>query len=582
MALRNFIEINVSHQIEEDDANAIAAENKIDVMKEEMMFNVFVQIGVLEAEFDRCRKQLFSELQKTHDRIADLDKEVDKKSGIIVSLKRKIAMDIARKKDQLSALKLEYSEKDGENIRLRKEMLTLYECKDQLVGEIKNANDRIAVLNKEVKKKSDIIVDLKREISEQKDTFAENIASKEEKLRILSIELNEKHEINNVLKKENDTLQENYKKEIKYLQNLNVEHKKNIERLNDHIKKMNIDMKNVSCKHRKETEQLEYDLNETRHAFTCKENEIKVRSTELEYQIDTLETEKRKLGEIVETLNTEVKTLKSTQKQLEKRKADNANENVEDKTFERLNKTCQTDWTYDNPRLSYLTRPTKIAEDYAELYDNEWTDLFDDIELATEEENISFILHILMKTSAICSDLSNCHKKRIQDAFCKLTSTSQIKRFDPNKEEDIHSEEEETGSTAVEFEKDFGLVTKEEILIESDFGLLQKSQKESIFDVKNFFETKLSKEVETTLTKLIIGESRELKIKRQDGLERYIAKCVNTCWLMCQHDPPLFLEFSDIKESTPFDTNKYKPYISSGKFIDFIVMPAVYLHEKGP
>jgi hypothetical protein len=33
-------------------------------------------------------------------RIADLDKEVNKKSGIIVGLKKGFAMDIARKKDQ--------------------------------------------------------------------------------------------------------------------------------------------------------------------------------------------------------------------------------------------------------------------------------------------------------------------------------------------------------------------------------------------------------------------------------------------------------------------------------------------------
>jgi hypothetical protein len=51
---------------------------------------------------------------------------------------------------------------------------------------------------------------------------------------------------------------------------------------------------------------------------------------------------------------------------------------------------------------------------------------------------------------------------------------------------------------------------------------------------------------------------------------------------MCRHNPPVFIEFPDVKENIPFDTNKYKPYTRSGKYIDHIVWPAIHLHEGGP
>ncbi|XP_060589659.1 uncharacterized protein LOC132744884 [Ruditapes philippinarum] len=118
------------------------------------------------------------------------------------------------------------------------------------------------------------------------------------------------------------------------------------------------------------------------------------------------------------------------------------------------------------------------------------------------------------------------------------------------------------------------------IRIESDFELLQKEQKKTIMDAKNFFENQLAKEVETTVAD-IIGKAFHADSEKTT-LKTYIQKCVNICWSMYRHNPPVFIELPELKESTPFDTNKYKPYTSSGKFIDYIVWPALYLHEDGP
>lgn len=45
--------------------------------------------------------------------------------------------------------------------------------------------------------------------------------------------------------------------------------------------------------------------------------------------------------------------------------------------------------------LSDPNRPTKLAEQFSELYDNEWTDAFEELEHMTDSERISYLLYIL-------------------------------------------------------------------------------------------------------------------------------------------------------------------------------------------
>lgn len=60
-------------------------------------------------------------------------------------------------------------------------------------------------------------------------------------------------------------------------------------------------------------------------------------------------------------------------------------------------------------------------------------------------------------------------------------------------------------------------------------------------------------------------------------------KCVDVCWSMSQHVPPVFINFDEIRcGSLNFNTDMYKPYTKTGKYVDFVVWPALYLHEGGP
>ena len=63
--------------------------------------------------------------------------------------------------------------------------------------------------------------------------------------------------------------------------------------------------------------------------------------------------------------------------------------------FSRFSKVAAAQLTHDNPNIADLSdknRPTKLAEAFSELYDNEWTDAYfafeDDPQNTTTEEDI--------------------------------------------------------------------------------------------------------------------------------------------------------------------------------------------------
>ncbi|CAC5403598.1 unnamed protein product [Mytilus coruscus] len=62
-------------------------------------------------------------------------------------------------------------------------------------------------------------------------------------------------------------------------------------------------------------------------------------------------------------------------------------------------------------------------------------------------------------------------------------------------------------------------------------------------------------------------------------VETFIKKTLSLCWLMNIVDPPAIL----ITESSgKFNTDLFKFYTKSGSKVDYVVWPAVFLHEGGP
>ena len=54
--------------------------------------------------------------------------------------------------------------------------------------------------------------------------------------------------------------------------------------------------------------------------------------------------------------------------------------------------------TYGNPNIADLSdsrRPTKLAEEFSELYDNEWTDAFEALDDRDDKDKVTHLLNIL-------------------------------------------------------------------------------------------------------------------------------------------------------------------------------------------
>ena len=62
---------------------------------------------------------------------------------------------------------------------------------------------------------------------------------------------------------------------------------------------------------------------------------------------------------------------------------------------------------------------------------------------------------------------------------------------------------------------------------------------------------------------------------------QYTTKCLELCWLMNMHDPPVAIGNPPAKHSV-FDGTFYKEYTRSGSVVEFVVWLPLLLHENGP
>jgi hypothetical protein len=77
----------------------------------------------------------------------------------------------------------------------------------------------------------------------------------------------------------------------------------------------------------------------------------------------------------------------------------------------------------------------------------------------------------------------------------------------------------------------------------------------------------------------IVLPNIQLSSYHQQDIDAYLSLCVEISWLMVVQDPPLVL---NDKAQDRFDTNTFKDYTKRGPFVEFVVWPALLLHESGP
>ncbi|KAL3878831.1 hypothetical protein ACJMK2_031159 [Sinanodonta woodiana] len=246
---------------------------------------------------------------------------------------------------------------------------------------------------------------------------------------------------------------------------------------------------------------------------------------------------------------TEIKQLKETITSLmdENQKLKQMN----DELLSRLSIVTSEKLRDGNPNISDLgskNRPTKLAEKLSELYDNEWTDAYQEIsETVTSEEQIIYVLLEIIMIS-----FKNCEKAS-KDQFETLNKSVRKEMLFP------------TGSVEDDQAGEGGKELLDSIL----FSLRELRQRVAMVSVP-----KLKQMITTEFEK-----SFSPKCEPGTKIYLYAERCIELTWLMCIHDPPLYLY--RCKSGTPHQ-DIFKAYKRSGTIVEFCVWPCLYLYEGGP
>ena len=80
----------------------------------------------------------------------------------------------------------------------------------------------------------------------------------------------------------------------------------------------------------------------------------------------------------------------------------------------------------------------------------------------------------------------------------------------------------------------------------------------------------------------ILRQQRLVYLQRSpytnESMKPYVTKCIQVSWLMCVQDPPMLLS---IKTEPKFNLGLFREYTKRGPYVEYVVWPAMYLHEDG-
>ncbi|XP_052797279.1 uncharacterized protein LOC128229407 [Mya arenaria] len=502
-------------------------------------------------------------------------------------------------------------------------------------------------------------------------------------------------------------------------------------------------------KEKESTKKLKKTLNETK----SREKDLQQKEKQLNEKLASFQTSYNELVQSKHILVENLKEMEASKSKLEKdlsrkiadyhvqqKYLNESKEQIRSLTL-RLSKIAGANIAYQNPNIANLgdpNRQTRLAEKFSELYDNQWTDAFEQIDLQDDEEKIKRLYDILKKLDGHCLDVCWNYDAAVKESLTNLIVTSEIKVLTPertkqaehdacslsekdttlplkeeskeemtwnigirytylwhNKEtEDIGggwtmikfnndidvkciSPESMTGSECTrlltgerkreengeegaeeedgkggkteenmdpgsfkqtgkieaekeiegelsdenneynpdvktdnepsELKSDFNVKTegnecngdisqhdvepKEEkqtkqdehkenvIHLKFDFDTLTNSHKQTISEIRRIVHAQLEDQVVKAISQAVF---EEMELPRETGIVSYVEECAKICWLARLHDPPIYIEFEEIEDDSPFKAEMYKAYTKTGKRLDYVVWPPVFLYKNGP
>lgn len=214
------------------------------------------------------------------------------------------------------------------------------------------------------------------------------------------------------------------------------------------------------------------------------------------------------------------------------------------------NKKASKAMNMNNPDiadLSDINRPTKLAEKFSELYDNEWTEVFDILNSKIKVSEKTIIDELLLI---------------IQDAykFCKEEADIQIKVM---------------FSECLKIIGGKGNNAKSE-LTDTDRNLMLELRKANaalaLPRLETIFFDKRIKDINKK--EILKGTPQPSKA---GPMAKYAKKAIEVTWWMNVQIPPVYM----CPTEGQFDPNLYRAYTKSGKDPVFFVWPALRLFEGG-
>ncbi|XP_052239689.1 uncharacterized protein LOC127850596 isoform X2 [Dreissena polymorpha] len=257
--------------------------------------------------------------------------------------------------------------------------------------------------------------------------------------------------------------------------------------------------------------------------FKDRENEIKQLQSKLQkrkHKNATLKRDLKSLTYYKETLDEQLldekkkytDNLNEAKRQIQKLKGDTTK--LEEEKQDALRSAMMSVKLRDNnPNIADLSdpfRPTKLGEQFSELYDNEWTDAFDALQEEFEERHaISILLDIVMDSYQFCDTELKCVWKFANEWFI-----------------------EENAPTSQQLSK-----------------TLKDSRKHNINRRVSDIQKKY-----TRYLREMTANRKLTTLVETDPLKEYISTCVRLSLLMTANDPPVVIECPD------WQTFRERPY----------------------
>ncbi|CAC5390537.1 unnamed protein product [Mytilus coruscus] len=267
----------------------------------------------------------------------------------------------------------------------------------------------------------------------------------------------------------------------------------------------------------------------------------------------------------LQKLNMENDTLIRENKRLKKEKA--TLEKEKDDALSRLSKLAGQKLTDGNPAITDLgnpNRPAKVGERWASLYTDEWTDVYEDLTKQNKrpgnnnelpEKQLIKIVDWCYKR---CLEIAKEQNNKIHETLWEVVRSIHLLGVKPK-----------TLENNKRIQGYFG--TEDKTLIEA---------------MKPFVENaKIQLQCSTTLVEAVKKKCcEEYSSSNPDSFEsekHFIIKCSELCWHVLTSNPPMVIEYDNFGDQ-PMDSNKFNKYNRSGITVEYVVWPALLLHEDGP